>query len=34
VEYVARIAEMRNGYNNLVVKPQGKRPLRSSRRRW
>jgi len=31
---VARIVEMRNVYSISVRKPEGKRPLRSPRRRW
>jgi len=31
---VARMGEMRNAYNILVGRPEGKRPLRKSRRRW
>jgi hypothetical protein len=32
--HVARIDAKRNAYRILVGKPVGKRPLRSSRRRW
>jgi hypothetical protein len=28
------MGDMRNAYKILVVKPDGKRPLRRSRRRW
>jgi hypothetical protein len=31
---VACMGEMRNAYNILVGKPEGKRPLRRPRRRW
>jgi hypothetical protein len=31
---VARIGEMRNGFNVLFGKPEGKKPLRRRRRRW
>jgi hypothetical protein len=31
---VARIEEVRNAYNILVAKPEGKRPLRRPRHRW
>jgi len=31
--HVARTGEMRNAYNNLVGKPEGKRPLGRPRRR-
>jgi hypothetical protein len=31
---VARMGEMRNGYEILVGKPEGKRPLGRPRRRW
>jgi hypothetical protein len=34
VGHVARMGEMRNVYKILVGKPEGKRPLRRSRRRW
>jgi hypothetical protein len=34
VEYVARMGEMRNSYNILVGKPEGKRPLGRTKRRW
>jgi hypothetical protein len=34
VEHVARIGEKRNAYRLLVGKPEGKRPLQRSRRRW
>jgi hypothetical protein len=33
VEHVARMGEMRNAYNVLGGKPEGKRPLRISIRR-
>jgi hypothetical protein len=32
--HVARMGETRNGYRILVGKPEGKRPLGTSRRRW
>jgi hypothetical protein len=32
--HVARIGEKMNAYRILVGKPEGKRPLRSPRRRW
>jgi hypothetical protein len=32
--HVARMGEKRNVYRILVVKPEGKRPLRRKRRRW
>jgi hypothetical protein len=32
--HVARIGETRNSYRILVGKPEGKRPLGRSRRRW
>jgi hypothetical protein len=32
--HVARIGDIRNPYNILVGKPEGKRPLRRPRRRW
>jgi hypothetical protein len=32
--HVARICAKRNAYRILVGKPEGKRPLRSSRCRW
>ena len=32
--HVARMGERRGIYRILVGKPQGKRPLRRSRRRW
>jgi hypothetical protein len=28
------MGKMKNAYNNLVGKPEGKRPLRKPRRRW
>jgi hypothetical protein len=31
---VARMGEMRNAYNILIGKPETKRPLERSRRRW
>jgi hypothetical protein len=34
VERVTRMGDMRNVYNILVGKPEGKRPLRRPRRRW
>jgi hypothetical protein len=34
VEYVACIREMRNVYNILVRKPEGKRPLGRPRHKW
>jgi hypothetical protein len=33
-EHVARMGDMRNVYRLLVGKPEGKRPLGRSRRRW
>jgi hypothetical protein len=33
-EHVARLGDMRNVYNILVGKPEGKRPLGRPRRRW
>jgi hypothetical protein len=33
-EHVARMVEKRNTYRILVGKPEGKRPLGRSRRRW
>jgi hypothetical protein len=32
--HVERMRESRDGYRVLVGKPEGKRPLRKSRRRW
>jgi hypothetical protein len=32
--HVARMGEKRNAYRILVGKPEGKRPLGRSRRRW
>jgi hypothetical protein len=32
--YVARMGEMRNVYNILVEKPEGRRPFQIARRRW
>jgi hypothetical protein len=32
--HVARMVEMRNAYNILVRKPEGKRPPGRPRRRW
>jgi hypothetical protein len=32
--YVARMGEKRNAYRLLLGKPEGKRPLGRSRRRW
>jgi hypothetical protein len=32
--HVARMGKMRNAYNILVGKPEGKRPLGRPRRRW
>ena len=32
--HVAHMEQSRNAYNVLVGKPEGKRPLRRSRRRW
>jgi hypothetical protein len=32
--HVARMAEKRNPYRILMGKPEGKRPLGRSRRRW
>jgi hypothetical protein len=34
VGHVAQMGEMRNTYNILVGKPEGKRPLRRPRHRW
>jgi len=34
VVHVARMGEMRNAYNTLVGKSDGKRPLERPRRRW
>jgi hypothetical protein len=34
VRHVARMGEKRNAYRLLVGKPEGKRPLGRSRRRW
>jgi hypothetical protein len=34
VWYVARMGAMRNAYNILDEKPEGKRPLGRPRRRW
>jgi hypothetical protein len=34
VGHVARMGKKRNSYRLLVGKPEGKRPLGSSRRRW
>jgi len=31
---IARMGEMRNAYNNLVGKPEGKRPLGRHRHGW
>jgi hypothetical protein len=31
---LTRMGKMRNAYKILVGKPEGKRPLRRSRRRW
>jgi hypothetical protein len=31
---IARVGEMRNAYDILVGKPEGKRPLGGHRRRW
>jgi hypothetical protein len=33
-ENIARMGEIRNAYKILVRKPEGKRQLSSSRRRW
>ena len=33
-EHVARMEQSRNAYRVLVGKPEGKRPLGRSRRRW
>jgi hypothetical protein len=33
-EHVARMGKKRNAYRILVVKPEGKRPLRRPRHRW
>jgi hypothetical protein len=33
-EHVACMGDMRKAYKILVGKPEGKRPLRSPRRRW
>jgi hypothetical protein len=32
--HVARMGEVRGAYNNLVGKPEGRRPLGRPRRRW
>jgi hypothetical protein len=32
--HVARMEEMRNAYNIVVGRSEGKRPLRRPRRRW
>jgi hypothetical protein len=32
--HVARMGEKRNAYRLLVGKPEGKRPLERSKRRW
>jgi hypothetical protein len=32
--HVARIGDMKNAYNILVRKPEGKRPIGRRRRRW
>jgi hypothetical protein len=32
--HVAQIGEKRNAYRILVGKPEGRRPLRRSRRKW
>jgi hypothetical protein len=34
VGFVACMEEMRNAYNILILKPEGKRPLGRLRRRW
>jgi hypothetical protein len=34
VRYEARVEEMRNAYNILVGKPEGKKALGKTRRRW
>jgi hypothetical protein len=34
VRLVAGIGEMKNAHNVLIAKPEGKRPLGRSRRRW
>jgi hypothetical protein len=34
VEHVARMGERRNAYRFLVGKPEGRRPLERTRRRW
>jgi hypothetical protein len=34
VEHVARMVVMKNVYNILVTKPEGKRLLERPRRRW
>jgi hypothetical protein len=33
-EQVVRMRKMRNPYTNFIGKPEGKRPLERSRRRW
>jgi hypothetical protein len=33
-EHVVRMGEVRGAYNNLVGKPEGRRPLGRPRRRW
>jgi hypothetical protein len=32
--HISRVGEMRNSYEILVGKPEGKRPLGMPRRRW
>jgi hypothetical protein len=32
--HIARLGEIRNAYNNLIGKPEGKRPLDRSRHMW
>jgi hypothetical protein len=34
VEYVARMGEMKNAYKILIGKPDGKKSLGRTRRRW
>jgi len=34
VEHVACVEDLRNSWRNFVGKPEGKRPLGRSRRKW
>jgi hypothetical protein len=34
VRHVARMGEMKNAYNNLVGKAEGKKPIGSTNHRW